>query len=130
MLTATTRNSIFSPTGRSFTLNWFLSTRSVLAATHWSAKRGEEQEAVFGPETTTEKMTTPSHTRAGYSLPILQYSIMYPSMPPAPIFSGGRHLRVQVESVTSSTVRRMGSLVGADKEWETQPIRMGPSLQG
>lgn len=39
----------------------------------------------------------------------------YPSMPPAPIFSGGRHLRVQVESVTSSTVRRMGSLVGAEK---------------
>lgn len=37
-------------------------------------------------------------------------------MPPAPIFSGGRHLSVQVESVTSSTVRRMGSLVGADGE--------------
>lgn len=34
-------------------------------------------------------------------------------MPPAPIFSGGRHLRVQVVSVTSSTVRRMGSPVGA-----------------
>lgn len=48
MLTATTRNSIFSPTGRSFTLNWFLSTRSLLATTHWSAKE-EEQDPVFQP---------------------------------------------------------------------------------
>lgn len=51
-----------------------------------------------------------------YLLPALQYSMTYPSMPPAPIFSGGRHLSVQVESVTSSTVRRVGSLVGAERD--------------
>lgn len=34
-------------------------------------------------------------------------------MPPAPILSGGLHLRVVVVSVTSSTIRCWGSLVGA-----------------
>ncbi|KAK2510962.1 hypothetical protein Q9966_016775 [Columba livia] len=32
-----------------------------------------------------------------------QYSTRYPSMPPAPTFSGGRHLSVAVVSVTSSS---------------------------
>lgn len=47
MLTATTLNSIFSPTGRSFTLYWVLSTRSWFACTHSSP---EEQEPVKGRE--------------------------------------------------------------------------------
>lgn len=34
-------------------------------------------------------------------------------MPPAPILSGGLHLSVVVVSVTSSTVRCRGALVGA-----------------
>lgn len=34
-------------------------------------------------------------------------------MPPAPILSGGLHLSVVVVSVTSSTVRCWGALVGA-----------------
>lgn len=51
----------------------------------------------------------------GDSQPSTQYSTRYPSMPPAPILSGGRHLRVVVVSVTSSTVRCWGSLVGAVK---------------
>lgn len=36
MLTDTTLNSIFSPTGRPFTLYWFFSTSSSLARTHSS----------------------------------------------------------------------------------------------
>ena len=58
-------------------------------------------------------VTAPHQARRGDSQPSTQYSIRYPSMPPAPIFSGGRHLRVAVVSVTSSTVRCCGSLVGA-----------------
>lgn len=51
-------------------------------------------------------------------------------MPPAPIFSGGRHLSVQVELVTSSTVRRMGSLVGAAREEEELINALIPSVNG
>lgn len=58
-------------------------------------------------------VTAPHQARQGDSQPSTQYSIRYPSMPPAPILSGGRHLRVVVVSVTSSTVRCCGSLVGA-----------------
>lgn len=46
MLTATTLNSIFSPTGRPFTLYWFFVTSSSLAFTHWSPEgrvRAEEE---------------------------------------------------------------------------------------
>lgn len=57
--------------------------------------------------------TAPHQARRGNSQPSTQYSTRYPSMPPAPILSGGRHLRVVVVSVTSSTVRCWGSLVGA-----------------
>lgn len=50
------------------------------------------------------------------SPPSMQYSMMYPSMPPAPILSGGSHFKAQVPSVMSSTISRVGSLVGAMKE--------------
>lgn len=45
-------------------------------------------------------------------------------MPPAPIRSGGLHLSVVVVSVTSSTVRCCGALVGAagvQRERERRP---------
>lgn len=68
-----------------------------------------------GPDTHRDSMcaTAPHQARRGNSQPSTQYSTRYPSMPPAPILSGGRHLRVVVVSVTSSTVRCWGSLVGA-----------------
>lgn len=46
MLTATTLNSIFSPTGRPFTLYWFFPTSSSLACTHSSPEErvGAEEE--------------------------------------------------------------------------------------
>lgn len=55
MFMATTLNSIFSPTGRSFTLYWLLSTSSWLACTHSSPEgergaglRGRDQEVDWG----------------------------------------------------------------------------------
>lgn len=50
------------------------------------------------------------------SPPSLQYSMRYPSSPPAPIFSGANHFSEHVVSVTSSTVSFVGSLVGAERK--------------
>lgn len=50
------------------------------------------------------------------SPPSLQYSMRYPSSPPAPIFSGANHFSEHVVSVTSSTVNFVGSLVGAERK--------------
>lgn len=47
-------------------------------------------------------------------LPSTQYSTRYPSKPAAPMVSGGRHFKVTVVSVTSSTTSTVGSLVTAD----------------
>lgn len=71
MLTATARNSIFSPTGRPFTLNWFLSTGSWLAASHWSAGgESKRRTRCCSPSPSTETGTTPSHTGAGTHFPL------------------------------------------------------------
>lgn len=70
----------------------------------------------------------------GYSQPSWQYSTLYPSRPPAPTRSGGRHLSETVVSDTSSTVKCVGSPGGPGRRQAERgsegacPSRPGPQL--
>lgn len=57
-----------------------------------------------------------------YAHPSLQYSTVYPSSPPFPMVSGILHLRLTESSLTSTTVRFRGALVGTAHSVDTKEL--------